>query len=81
MPENFMERSLAGYSPWGPRELDTTEGLNTDTHTHKGSEWPDPTNCLQSLNTEAITNRSCSSHCEEKSWRYHIPSSVVFSDF
>ena len=34
MPGNFMERSLAGYSPWGPRELDTTEGLNTYTQTH-----------------------------------------------
>ena len=34
MAGNFMERSLAGYSPSGPRELDTTEGLNTYTHTH-----------------------------------------------
>ena len=25
------QRSLAGYSPWGHKELDTTEGL---THTH-----------------------------------------------
>ena len=23
-----MDRSLAGYSPWGPRELDTTEQLS-----------------------------------------------------
>ena len=26
-----MDRSLAGYSPWGRKELDTTEQL---THTH-----------------------------------------------
>ena len=24
------QRSLAGYSPWGHKELDTTEQLNTD---------------------------------------------------
>ena len=27
------QRSLAGYSPWGHKELDTTEGLSTQ-HTH-----------------------------------------------
>jgi len=26
------QRSLAGYSPWGHREPDTTEQLNTYTH-------------------------------------------------
>ena len=26
------QRSLAGYSPWGPRELDTTERLSTYFH-------------------------------------------------
>ena len=30
--ESHGQRSLAGYSPWGPRELDTTELLNTQTH-------------------------------------------------
>ena len=30
--ENSIHRSLAGYSPWGHEELDTTEGL-TRAHT------------------------------------------------
>ena len=33
LPENFRrQRSLADYSPWGPKELATTERLNTSTH-------------------------------------------------
>ena len=29
------QRNLAGYSPWGPKELDMTErGTHTHTHTH-----------------------------------------------
>ena len=28
------QRSLAGYSPWGRKESDTTERVNTHTHTH-----------------------------------------------
>ena len=28
------QRSLAGYSPWGVNESDTTERLNTHTHNH-----------------------------------------------
>ena len=28
------QRSLAGYNPWGHRELDTTEQLNEHTHTY-----------------------------------------------
>ena len=31
--ESHGQRSLAGYSPWGRTELDTTERVNT--HTHK----------------------------------------------
>ena len=30
-PENPMDRSLAGYSPWGCKESDTIEGLNIHT--------------------------------------------------
>ena len=30
------QKSMVGYSPWGPMELDTTEQL-THTHTHNGS--------------------------------------------
>ena len=29
-----MERSLAGYSPWSCKELDTTEHARVHTHTH-----------------------------------------------
>ena len=36
LPGEFHgQRSLAGYSPWGHKESDTTEGLtHTHTHTH-----------------------------------------------
>ena len=33
--ENCMDRSLAGYSPWGYKELDTTQHTHTHTHAHK----------------------------------------------
>ena len=29
IPWNSHQRSLVGYSPWGPKESDTTEQLNT----------------------------------------------------
>ena len=32
--ESQRQRSLAGYSPWGHKELDMTEQLNTYAHTH-----------------------------------------------
>ena len=32
------QRSLAGYSPWGCKELDTTEHAHTHTHTHTHTE-------------------------------------------
>ena len=32
--ESHGGRSLAGYSPWGHKESDTTEQLHTHTHTH-----------------------------------------------
>ena len=32
--KSHRQRSLAGYSPWGRKELDMTEWLNTHTHTH-----------------------------------------------
>ena len=33
LPEKFHgQRSLAGYSPWGCKELDTTEQLSTNAH-------------------------------------------------
>ena len=35
--ESHGQRSLAGYGPWGPKEWDMTERLNTAQH--KGPEW------------------------------------------
>ena len=33
LPEEFHgQRSLVGYSPWGHKEMDMTEGANTYTH-------------------------------------------------
>ena len=32
--ESHGQRSLKGYSPWGCKELDTTEHTHTHTHTH-----------------------------------------------
>ena len=35
LPGEFCgQRSLEGYSPWGGKESDMTEGLHTHTHTH-----------------------------------------------
>ena len=33
--ESHGRRSLVGYSPWGPKEWDTTEWLSTHGHSHK----------------------------------------------
>ena len=33
--KSHLQRSLAGYSPWGHKELDTTEQLNKHTQAHK----------------------------------------------
>ena len=32
--ESRGQRSLVGYTPWGHKELDTTERVHTHTHTH-----------------------------------------------
>ena len=37
--ENPMDRGLAGYSPWGQKELDTTKWL-THTYIPMGPHWP-----------------------------------------
>ena len=33
--ESHGQRRLVGYSPWGGRESDMTEGLSTHTHIHQ----------------------------------------------
>ena len=45
-PDSFLEkshgqRSLASYSPWGHKESDMTEQLNTHTHTHTHPKYFD----------------------------------------
>ena len=41
LPEEFhRERSLAGYSPWGHKELDTTERLTLSLHIQINSVVP-----------------------------------------
>ena len=49
------QRSLAGYSPWGHKELDTTERL---THTHMATQWlrgkESASNAGDTGNTESI---------------------------
>ena len=37
--ESHGQRSLAGYSPWGPKESDTTEWLSTHTRTLSPRKW------------------------------------------
>ena len=47
LPGKFhRQRSLAGYSPWGCKELDTTERL---THTHTLTKWSKSSIRLASL--------------------------------
>ena len=36
--ESDGQRSLAGYSPWGRKQLDTTEQLSTHTHIALGCQ-------------------------------------------
>ena len=38
--ESHRQRSLAGYSPWGHTESDTTECARTHTHTHTYTRIP-----------------------------------------
>ena len=33
------QRSLAGYSPWDPKECDMIEWMSTHTHTHTHTQW------------------------------------------
>ena len=35
---NSTDRSLVGYSPWGPKESDTTERLSIHTYMHTRQE-------------------------------------------
>ena len=38
--KSHRQRSLVGYSPWGHKELDTTERLSMHTHTHTPEYYP-----------------------------------------
>ena len=38
--ESHGQRGLAGYIPWGPKELDATQRLtHTHSHIHQGAPW------------------------------------------
>ena len=54
MPGEFHgQKSLAGYSPWGQKELDTTEATNTFTFRSVGSgDRPGP-------NARSVTYKTC----------------------
>ena len=48
LPGNFHgQRSLAGYSPWGCKELDTTEHTHTATQQQDGYDKKENTKCWQ----------------------------------
>ena len=43
LPGKFHgQRSLAGYSPWGCKELDMAEHIHTHTYMDEESEWGNP---------------------------------------
>ena len=39
LPENLVDGSLAGYSPWGHQESDTTELLNSSSRACDVKSW------------------------------------------
>ena len=44
LPGEFhRQRGLAGYSPWGHKELNITERMHTHTHTHTHTQFCDET--------------------------------------
>ena len=60
LPEkSHGQRSLAGYSPWGHRELDTTERLNNNTH-------GDNEKMLDSGYIEGGVDKRLDTECEER---------------
>ena len=71
-------RSLAGYSPWGCKELDRTEHIRTHTHTHTLThthlsfglssslklKWP-LSSFAPSVQFQSISSCSCLSACQD----------------
>ena len=60
----WTERSLAGYSPWGHKESDTTEWLNQQSrHIHWVMRWrgmTENTNCILCHHLSILVKWSCS---------------------
>ena len=50
------QRSLAGYSPWGCKESDTTEQLSTHTRTHTHTQRIHVDNSLKKIYTHTHTH-------------------------
>ena len=64
------QRSLAGYSPWGCKESDTTEHL---THTHTHRRWLEPGNFQ--LYSPSEYKRSLNSNSDKRVlWDRSLPS-------
>ena len=68
------QRSLAGYSPWGRKESDKTEQLNTHTHTHTHTHWSQRNKDEfrgQILRTVSLRNNQLNNLCQRKqnSWK------------
>ena len=68
------QRSLAGYSPWGCKELDRTEHIRTHAHTHTHLsfglnsslklKWP-LSSFAPSVQFQVISSCSCLSACQD----------------
>ena len=58
--ESHGQRSLAGYSPWGCKELDTTEQLITHAHDIK---WED------NLTVKIAVSKEMATHSSTLAWR------------
>ena len=57
--ESHSQRSLEGYSSWGLKESDTTEQLNTHTHSNLTLPWHTPWSLFQEFICIVSYWRSC----------------------
>ena len=73
------QRSLAGYSPWGHQELDTTEHAHayahTHTHTHTHIHTLTPTKNDVIVSLKGLKTTLSNFHISSKTlWQSHLPS-------
>ena len=57
--ESHGQKNLVGYSPWGRKELDTTEQLHTHTHTRMGNSYQGNQSCGWRVETLSSTPKDC----------------------